>query len=139
MSSGQVAPTGAVTPAGGPVPPPTAHGRLTIAPRVLARIASRAASEVDGIESRPPRGPRRRRDAGAGKPPEADVHLHGQRARVSMAVAVRYPRPLWDTVAQVEDLIRRRLAELAGIVEVTFAIEVTDLPSASGSSGRRVI
>lgn len=97
------------------------RGHLTIADRVVQRVAVTAASEVDGVVS-----------IGSGldqvlghRYPKADATVAGNRARITVEVAVRWPHPLAEVSADVRQRVRQRVSELVGLqvdaVDVTAA------------------
>ncbi len=56
-----------------------------------------------------------------------------------VAVTVEYPRPVFDTAAQVRRRVATRLAELAGIDKANVRIEITELTLDARPSVRRVV
>lgn len=47
--------------------------------------------------------------------PKADAQVAGDRARITVEVAVAWPASLVDVTAGVRDIVRSRLGELAGL------------------------
>ncbi len=100
---------------------PASRGRLTIADRVVERVATRAAGEVGQVVS-----------TGSGldnvlghRYPRADATVAGDRARIQVQVAVAWPAPLAQVCASVRDHVRTRVGDLVGVqvdaVDVTAA------------------
>lgn len=107
---------------------PGHRGRLVIADRVVEKVASIAAAEVEGVVA-----------SGSGlgglfghRYPRADATVAGERARVHVEVAVSWPMPLAQVAAAVRQQVGRRLDELVGLavdaVDVTAATLVTASP-----------
>ena len=112
---------------------PGTRGRLVVADRVVEKVASIAAGEVDGVVA-----------SGSGlggllkhRYPRADATVAGDRARVHVEVAVSWPLPLAQVTAAVRQRVGLRLDELVGLavdaVDVTAATVVTSsaLPARS--------
>jgi uncharacterized alkaline shock family protein YloU len=120
-----------------PLRPARERGALNIAERVVAKIAGRAAAEVDGVDIRAA--------GGLGQlfgrtTPDVDAKLDGTTAAVTVTVAVAYPRPVFDTAAQVRRRVVTRLVELAGLDQVAVRVEIAELVvDASRATGPRVI
>lgn len=104
------------------------RGRLDIAERVVERVATIAASEVDGV-----------RRVGSGiegvvgrQFPKASAEVGGGHARVALDIAVVWPAPLARTAGTVRERVRERLQSLVGLtvdaVDVTVATVVPDTP-----------
>ena len=107
---------------------PGQRGRLVVADRVVEKVASIAAAEVEGVVS-----------SGSGlggllghRYPRADATVAGARARVHVEVAVSWPMPLAQVAGAVRQRVGRRLDELVGLavdaVDVTAATLVTAPP-----------
>lgn len=111
------------------------RGSLTVAPKVVTKIAEAAAAEVDGTA--PHRG-------GVGhllgrSLPRADARLAGSRADVSLEVAAVWPHPVATVAARVRDSVTRRLQELADVTVDRADVTVSHvLPRSSAGAGRRV-
>lgn len=111
-------------------------GRLTIADRVVEKIASQAANEVDRATG----APRRVLGVHVGgddRAPQVDAHVDGGVATVSIVMSVAWPAPVRDVTRRVRDRVTERLAELAGITRAEVDIRVSAL-SAETTTERRV-
>ncbi|HSS09893.1 MAG TPA: Asp23/Gls24 family envelope stress response protein [Acidimicrobiales bacterium] len=129
-----------VSPSGPASRPPAERGALDIADRVVTKIAAHSAGEIDGVE---PRGltwlgrlfggssP----DAGA----DAEVDVEGSAATIELTIGVRYPRPVWDTAAQVRRHVALRLEDLVGLADVVVRVEIAELMTGGRQSGPQVI
>lgn len=102
------------------------RGLLVIAPRVVERIAARAASEVDGVA--PPGSPSR--------PVQADADLQGPSTTIVLRLGVTYPRPVGRVTAEVGRRVAERVRELTGVAVDRLQIKVDQLPAGPGR-GRR--
>ena len=100
---------------------PAQRGRLVIADRVVERIATAAAGEVEGVANQ---------GFGLGQVlghgyPMANATVAGDRARVHVQIAVLWPYPLGQVCGQVRDEVSDRVTELIGLrvdaVDVTAA------------------
>ena len=100
---------------------PAQRGHLAIANRVVERIATVAAGQVQGVAP-----------AGSGldqvlghRYPKTNATVAGNRARIHVEIAVAWPHPLGQVCGQVRDEVRDRLTELTGLrvdaVDVTAA------------------
>lgn len=105
---------------------PGGRGRTVVADRVVERIATIAAREVTGVTQV---GSALERVVGR-QYPKADAKVAGDRARISVEIAVAWPTSLADVTARVRETVRARLGELAGLqvdtVDVTAAKVVHD-------------
>lgn len=109
------------------------RGTLTIHDRVVETIATAAACEVPGV----------RRVGGTlegvvgRRLPKVDAKTAGSRTRLTVEVAVQWPAPLGEVLAQVRDRVRSQITTLTGLqvdaVDVLAARMLTDEPS----TGRR--
>lgn len=119
------------------LPPPARRGRTEIAERVVAKIASTAAAEVDlatgavrsvlgvrlgtlSLDSRP----------------RVDVVVHGGVASVAVQLSVRYPAPVRAVTRQVRGRVAARVHELTGLEVAAVDIDVQALLSADQSQPR---
>lgn len=107
---------------------PDRRGRLSIADRVVEKIAAQAASEVDGATGSPRRvlGLSVSNDPGV---PQVSARVDGDVATVSIHLAVTWPMPIPDVTRQVRRQVIDKLGELVGITRTQVDIEVTALPT----------
>ncbi|MFJ3583681.1 Asp23/Gls24 family envelope stress response protein [Streptomyces sp. NPDC090127] len=108
---------------------PAGRGATTIADRVVAKIAARAAREaLDAV-------PR------AGSGPQASVVVTRDTARVSVSLELGYPSDVGRQCGAVRSQVMRRVRELAGleVPEVTVHVERLHSPhTAREADGRRL-
>ena len=116
----------------------TGAGQIVLADRVVSRIASRAANEVDGVGSAAPRllgvalkapGLDRlgQRTDDLQALPTVVAHVDGRRVFVTVTVSVAYPRPLQDTAQQIRQRIHDRLTELTGLEVAQVDVHISAL------------
>ena len=103
------------------VPAAAGRGLLVIAPRVIERIAARAASDVEGVA---PRGA-----AVPSKGVQADADLEGPTATLALRLGVAYPRPVGRVAAEVRGRVANRVEELTGMTVGAVRITVDELPA----------
>ena len=103
------------------VPDAGHRGLLVIAPRVIERIAARAASDVDGVA---PRG-----SAAPSKGVRADADLEGSTASVALRLGVAYPSPVGRVASEVRGCVADRVQELTGLTVGAVRITVDELPA----------
>ncbi|MET9376680.1 hypothetical protein ABZX98_21450 [Streptomyces sp. NPDC002992] len=106
---------------------PAGRGATTIADRVVAKIAARAAREA--LDALPP---------GASKP-HATVVVQRDSARVSVSLELGHPTDLGRQCGAVRKQVTRRVRELAGLEVPEVAVHVERLHSprtARESAGR---
>jgi uncharacterized alkaline shock family protein YloU len=117
--------------------PARERGALAIADRVVAKIAGRAATEVDDVDIRTAKG------VGhlfGGNTLDVDAKVDGGTATVTVTVAVAYPSPVYDTAARVRRQVKARLVELAGLNQVEVRVEIAELAVGLGrTAGPRVV
>jgi len=120
--------------------PATDRGETIIAPRVLEKIAGRAASEVDGVGAEAGAGVGRLFpwSLGGDAPATAQVDLTGGTMRVELSVSVLYPRPVAMVTNAVRAHVVQRLAELSGMKAVRVDISVPALVVPGPGARRRV-
>ena len=121
----------------------TELGRIDISPSVVAKLASRAAAEVDDVGAAAPR--LLGRDvSGAGLDrlgvrtdeigalPGATAQVDGRLAFVALTMSVRYPVPVRQVAASVREHVASRVGELTGLevleVDITVPALVTQHP-----------
>ncbi|MEU2153453.1 hypothetical protein ABZ532_00260 [Streptomyces sp. NPDC019396] len=94
-----------------------ARGETTIADRVVAKIAARAAREALG---RVPEGC---------SPPHATVIVHHDHARIRISLELDYPSDIGAQCGAVRRRVAERVASLAGMEASEVAVEVERLQS----------
>jgi len=114
------------------------RGSTTIADKVLEQVARRLALEVPGVV---------RHSSGGPGPlgttlPTASVQRAGDRARLSLTVAVQWEAPVQRVAADLRDTVRRRLGDVTGAtidrVDVTVAALVPEGRRTDRPERRRV-
>lgn len=95
------------------------RGRLDIADRVVEKVATIAATEVDGITKV---GQGWERILGR-RLPKTDATIAGGRVRINVEIAAVWPTPLADLTARVRDNVSARVSELVGLT--VDAVDVT--------------
>lgn len=118
----------------------TERGTTTIDPRVVAAVARKAASEVDGVEAVEATGLQGvlsslRSSSASGV--KADVAA--RRAAIDLSIAVCWPKPVHEVTAAARDHVRDRVQELTGHAVTDVDISVVDLPAPSVGKRRRVV
>lgn len=118
----------------------TDRGSTTIAPKVIAAIARRAATEVDGVESVEATGLQgvlsALRSSSSGG---ASADVAARRAAVDLRLSVRWPEPVHLVTAAARDHVRERVEHLTGHAVTDVDIAVVDLPAPSVGKRRRVL
>lgn len=119
--------TSSAAPAAGPdgSSDPGQRGRLTIAPRVVERVAQRAVAEVDSATGSPTRvlGIA----LGTGDSARVSATVHADAADVTVDMSVTWPAPVREVTEQVRSRVATQLRELVGIQHTHVAIRVTAL------------
>ena len=118
----------------------TSRGETTIGPAVVEKIASRAASEVDGVGGVVQTGLSRLLPwtvAGA-SPARASAEVGGETVTVDLTVNVLYPEPVATVTNGVRAHVIRRLAELCGLRATEVNIAVPALVTPPRGARRRV-
>lgn len=100
---------------------PEERGTTTIADRVVERVASLAANEVDDVTDGTSGWTRIVRRS----TPRAEARVAGGRARIKVEIAAAWPASLPALATTVSERVTRRVAELTGVavdgVDVTIA------------------
>ncbi len=125
-----------------PVPGPLDdRGRLVVADRVVEKIASQAATEVDRATGAPRRVLGLSLGSATGSAedrPQVSAHVDWPVATVSVVMSVAWPAPVLEVTEQVRRHVEEQLATLAGVRTAGVDIRVTALPGPR-SRDRRVI
>ena len=114
------------TPAGGLL---TARGETTISPVVVEKIATRAATEVDGVGGVVKTGLGRLlpwvSDDSTPQVAQATADVERDSVAVELTVNVRYPEPVSQVTGRLRDHVVQRLAELTGfgVREVNITVD----------------
>lgn len=118
----------------------TPRGETTIAPLVVEKIASKAASEVDGVGGVVRAGLGRLLPwvADDSSSPEAAADVHQDTVAVDLTVTVRYPEPVRRVTDNVRDQVIKRLAELTGLTATEVNIVVDEMVVERRHGRRRV-
>lgn len=129
--------TADLAPTAGPL---TARGETMIAPAAVESIASKAATEVDGVGGVVRTGlgrllPWVSDDA----PPQADADVDRNSVAVDLALNVRYPDPVAKVTRNVRQHVVERLTALTGLSVTEVNITVEDLVVERRRNGRRVV
>ena len=110
----------------------TSRGETIIAPTVVEKIATRAASEVDGVGGVVETGLSRLLpwSVGDAGPARASADLGRDTVSVDLTVNVLYPEPVAAVTNRVRAHVARRLAELCGLqaTEVNIAVPALVVP-----------
>ena len=110
----------------------TSRGETIIAPTVVAKIATRAASEVEGVGGVVETGLSRLLPWSLGDtgPARASAEVGGETVTVDLTVNVLYPQPVASVTNRVRAEVTRRLAELCGLraTEVNIAVPALVVP-----------
>ncbi|MER7283340.1 Asp23/Gls24 family envelope stress response protein [Dactylosporangium sp. NPDC000244] len=104
-------------------------GSITIAEKVVAKLASRAALELPDAAAAARRGLGR-------SMPKASARVEGDVAVIDLEIGVRWPASVPRVTAAVRRHVRERLTSLTGLTIAEVRIVVTDL--ATGIPSLRV-
>ncbi|HEX2119513.1 MAG TPA: Asp23/Gls24 family envelope stress response protein [Acidimicrobiales bacterium] len=118
----------------------TSRGETIIAPTVVEKIATRAASEVDGVGGVLGTGLSRLLPwtVGSGGPARASAEVGAETVTVDLTVNVLYPEPVAAVTNRVRAEVIRRLAELCGLRATEVNIAVPGLVEPPRRTRRRV-
>ena len=118
----------------------TGRGETIIAPNVVEKIATRAASEVDGVGGVVETGLSRFLPWSIGdrSPARASAEVGAETVSVDLTVNVVYPEPVSQVTNRVRDQVTRRLAELCGLrtTEVNISVPALVVPPRGGARRR---
>ena len=110
----------------------TSRGETIIGPTVVEKIATRAASEVDGVGGVLQTGLSRLLPwtVGGTSPARASAEVGVETVTVDLTVNVLYPQPVATVTNGVRAHVTRRLAELCGLraTEVNIAVPALVIP-----------
>jgi uncharacterized alkaline shock family protein YloU len=111
-------------------------GTVTISPRVVEKLAARAAVEIPDAGAAAPRvlgrsvsGPRAlgARQTSLTGLPKSTADVDGSRAMLDLAISVRWPASVPAVTQAVREHVTSRVTELTGLIVTEVAISVTDL------------
>lgn len=113
-------------------------GQITVADAVVAKLAARAAVEVDDVGAAASRVLGKELSAGGlgklgmkssqlGALPACQAQVDGQLAFVSLTISVRYPASVRQVAAAVREQVRGRVGQLTGLQIVEVDIKVPAL------------
>lgn len=126
------------------VPAPTSglltpRGETMIAPAVVEKIASRAATEVDGVGGVVRTGLGRLLPwVSDHSPAQAAADVDRETVAVNLTVSVRYPEPVGRVTRNVRDHVIERLGALTGLSATEVNIMVDELVIERRPPRRRV-
>ncbi len=114
--------------------PAAERGRTTIADRVVTRVASLAAAEVESvIDTRSGWTKLVRKGL-----PHAEAVVAGGTTRITVQVAATWPTPLSRVAAQVRDHVTERVVQLTGTQVTRVDVTVADVVHVE-TAARRVV
>ena len=118
----------------------TSRGETIIAPAVVEKIATKAASEVDGVGGVLQTGLSRLLPwtVGGDSPARASAEVGGDTVTVDLTVNVLYPEPVATVTNAVRSQVTRRLSELCGLRATEVNIAVPALVTPLRGARRRV-
>jgi uncharacterized alkaline shock family protein YloU len=118
----------------------TSRGETIIAPAVVEKIATRAASEVDGVGGVVQAGLSRLLPwtVGDSSPARASADVGAETVTVALTVNVAYPESVARVTNGVRAQVTRRLAELCGLRATEVNIAVPALVAPPRGARRRV-
>ena len=118
----------------------TSRGETIIGPTVVEKIATRAASEVDGVGGVVQTGLSRLLpwSVGDGSPARASAEVGTDTVTVDLTVNVLYPQPVAAVTNEVRGQVIRRLSELCGLRATEVNIAVPALVTPPRGARRRV-
>ena len=106
---------------GGGLAPPEERGTLSLADRVVEKIASAAAREMNEVTQH---------SSGwiPGRSlPRASTEIAGEHARIGVEIASPWPTPLADIAARTRDHVQERVSTLTGIDVVAVDVTVAEI------------
>jgi uncharacterized alkaline shock family protein YloU len=119
----------------------TSRGQTIISPTVVEKIATRAASEVDGVGGVVETGLSRLLPwsiGHGGAPARASAEVGAETVTLDLTVNVVYPEPVATVTNRVRERVMRRLSELCGLRATEVNIAVPALVAPVGGRRRRV-
>ena len=104
--------------------PRSTRGTTTISPEVVAKIAVRAAEEVDAVDAVRRSGLGRLLHGGAER---VDVEVERRSTVIDLVIAIRYPAPVATTAQEVRRHVQDRITALTGLEAAEVNLEVDRL------------
>jgi uncharacterized alkaline shock family protein YloU len=110
--------------------PAAERGTTTVADRVVAAVAARAAVEVPGVGGAARRVLGVPLDGGTGAEhlPQVEVTTAGETVALDVRLSVTYPAPVRSTVERVRRYVTARVGELVGRTVGVTDVTVVALP-----------
>ncbi len=111
---------------------PAQRGSLTIADRVVEKVASQAVTEVD-LATGTPRTVLgktllgRTPEPDPDRPARADAHVDGHLVTVAVTLAVQWPAPVRQVADEVRRHLSARIGDLTGLEVAQVDVDVTAL------------
>lgn len=113
------------------------RGTLTIAEKVIEKIAGQIAADTPGVHGASGGflgiGSHDDEDAR----PKVTAELHGRIVSLHVRAGVRYPAPLRSTTEHLRERIRSQVSERCGVDVRQVDIDITSLVTRTDRSGRR--
>ena len=102
---------------------PGERGTLSVADRVVEKVASIAAHEVDAVIAQTS-GWRKL----TGRPlPRAHATVAGGRARIGVEIATPWPTPLSGVATRTRDHVQERVSSLTGVDVIAVDVTISDV------------
>ncbi len=121
-----------------PAADPALRGRLTLADRVVEKVAAQAVGEVGRAGGTPRRvlGQTVRRASATG-PVSARARVDGPTVSLTVSMSVVWPAPVPEVAAEVRRIVRERVAQICGmrVTDVDVVVPAF-LPAPSRVSSR---
>lgn len=112
--------------------PPEERGRTTIADKVVERVASMAAREVESVADTRTGLTRLVR----GALPQASVVVAGGTTRIKVDVAATWPTPLSGLAVRVREHVAQQVTELVGLSVTAVDVSIADVVHAETAQRR---
>ena len=113
------------------------RGTLTIADKVMEKVAGQVAAEVGATRGRSGGVLGIGAEADANARPKVDVDLSADSVDLDIALGIAYPGSIRDAAQNVRDQVTRRVEELTGVPVHRVDVDVTFLTTSSGAAAGR--
>jgi uncharacterized alkaline shock family protein YloU len=113
------------------------RGATNIAAAVVEKIAERAAREIRGVDTATPSALRRFVPFASGG--TTDANVGHERASVEIAIALRYPEPVWQKADEIRRHVTERIQAMTGLDVARVDVDVSQIVPAATRDRRRVI